>query len=101
MAVVTGPARGIGLTIATRLAEAGAHVVLAGRDMALLEPLAGRLSAAHRSAHAVHVDLTVPETLEGLTAELQQRFGRCDVLVSNSGVGGPSLPAWDVPLAQW
>lgn len=101
VAVVTGPARGIGLTIATRLAESGARLVLAGRDMDLLEPMAERLSASHQPAIAVPVDLTRPETTEALAAAVAERFGRCDVLVNNSGVGGPSLPGWEVPLAQW
>ncbi|MCS7069155.1 MAG: glucose 1-dehydrogenase [Meiothermus sp.] len=96
MAVVTGGARGIGLAIATALAEAGARVVLAD-----LDPVAGEESAAHLrglglQAHFRPLDVTQPDQAKALAQEL----GQVDVLVNNAGICR-NTPALETPDEEW
>ncbi|GIW26420.1 SDR family NAD(P)-dependent oxidoreductase [Meiothermus sp.] len=96
VAVVTGGARGIGLAIATALAEAGARVVLAD-----LDPEAGERSAAHLrglglAAEFHPLDVTRPEQAEALAQALE----RVDVLVNNAGICR-NTPALETPDEEW
>jgi NAD(P)-dependent dehydrogenase (short-subunit alcohol dehydrogenase family) len=90
VAVVTGAGRGIGRAIALRLAAAGAVVVLAGRDRSALQGTADALGGAGRGL-VVPTDVTSPDSVAA----------RVDVLVNNSGVGGPAGPLWEVPVGDW
>jgi NAD(P)-dependent dehydrogenase (short-subunit alcohol dehydrogenase family) len=95
VAVVTGGNRGLGLTFARALREAGARVAIAARDQARSELVAGELDAI-----AVATDVTdgasVTAMLETVTAEL----GPVDVLVNNAGVCF-HRPALEVPEEEW
>lgn len=99
VALVTGAGKGIGRTIALHLGRAGAAVVLCGRDIPALEET---LTLLPNNGHAVvPLDLTEASSVESLAAAVTERFGRVDVLVNNSGIGGPSAPLWEVPEADW
>ncbi|MBR1177186.1 SDR family oxidoreductase [Bradyrhizobium sp. KB893862 SZCCT0404] len=85
VALVTGGARGIGAAIVTRLAEAGATVVVANRTLDLAEQLAGQLVGRGLRAHAIPfggLDRTGLHTLVDQVAGLHDRL---DVLVHNAG----------------
>jgi NAD(P)-dependent dehydrogenase (short-subunit alcohol dehydrogenase family) len=101
VAVVTGAGTGIGREISLRLATDGADVVLAGRSTGPMEEVAERVRAAGRRAHVVRVDLREPASIEAAAKEVQEAFGRVDVLVNNSGVGGPSAPLWEIDPEEW
>jgi NAD(P)-dependent dehydrogenase (short-subunit alcohol dehydrogenase family) len=81
IALVTGGTKGIGAAIADRLAEAGATVVVCGRN----EPDA----AAHEFRA---VDVREPDQVDALISSIAADHGRLDVVVNNAG-GGPSAPA--------
>lgn len=100
-AVVTGAARGIGRAIALALAGAGADLLVCARRPADLEPLCAEVSRLGRRAVPCAVDLQVPDQVERMGAEAEAAFGGVDVLVNNSGVGGPSAPLWEVDPAEW
>lgn len=99
--VVTGAGHGIGRAIAMRCAAAGAMLVLAGRSMAKLEELAADLRSAGSTALVVGTDVTDPEAVERLALETIATFGKADVLVNNSGIAGPTAPAWETPISAW
>jgi NAD(P)-dependent dehydrogenase (short-subunit alcohol dehydrogenase family) len=101
VAVVTGAGTGIGREIALRLAAEGADVVLTGRSTEAMEEVAEQVRAAGRRALPVAMDLREPASIEAAAAAAEQEFGRVDVLVNNSGVGGPSAPLWEMPLDEW
>lgn len=82
-ALVTGSSRGIGYALARGLAEAGADVVLNGRDRAALEQAAAALAATTgRPVDAEPFDVTDAGAVEAAA----QSLGRVDVLVNNTGV---------------
>ncbi len=101
VAVVTGAGRGIGRQIAISLARAGADLVLAGRDPATLHDAARLVSAAGASVEVVPTDVTDEAAVEALATATLERFGKVDVLVANSGVGGPSAPLWEQTRTGW
>ena len=85
VAVVTGAARGIGLGIATRLAEQGLTVALLDRDGAALDEAVTALSAEGLKAIGVTVDLTDSAAVNAAFADITARTGRIDHLVNNAG----------------
>lgn len=101
VAVVTGAGRGIGRAIALALARAGADLVLAARSGDALEEVGAEVEAIGRSALVVPMDLRDHHSVRALAEQSLERFGHIDTLVNNSGVAGPSAPAWEVELADW
>jgi len=89
IAIVTGPAKGMGAAITLGLARAGADVVLAGRDLAAIEPVAREVEALGRRALTVSCDVTAPADVESVAATARDRFGRIDILVNVAGGSGP------------
>lgn len=90
VAIVTGGAMGIGFAIASRLAEAGARVLIADRDAAAAEAAAAKLNGAIACATDVSDEAQVKAMVAKATAEL----GGVDILVNNAGVY-PTKPVLD------
>jgi NAD(P)-dependent dehydrogenase (short-subunit alcohol dehydrogenase family) len=87
VALVTGGSAGLGLAIATALAQAGTDVVLASRSADRCARAADRLSAqTGRLAAGRACDVTDEAAVGGLTDWVLDRFGRLDVLVTSAGV---------------
>jgi len=98
--LVTGPARGIGRTIALACAEAGADVALGFRDKAAGGGLADAITKTGRRALSLQLDVTKMDQIDHAVAEAERAFGRIDVLVNNVGVG-PENPAEKVTEADF
>jgi NAD(P)-dependent dehydrogenase (short-subunit alcohol dehydrogenase family) len=98
VAVVTGAGSGIGRASALALAQAGFAVVLAGRRR---EPLDLGAAEAGPSAVAIPSDVREPASIAALFAEVDDRFGRLDLLFNNAGVGAPVVPFEDLDLDDW
>jgi NAD(P)-dependent dehydrogenase (short-subunit alcohol dehydrogenase family) len=94
VALVAGASRGIGAATAEAFAAAGAAVVLAARDLAALDAVAGRIKAAGGRALAVRADVTDTGSMRDLVDRALAEYGRLDAAFNNA-TGGP-LPA---PLA--
>jgi NAD(P)-dependent dehydrogenase (short-subunit alcohol dehydrogenase family) len=101
VAMVTGAGAGIGREIAIRLAEEGADVVLAGRSVEAMQEVARRVAALGREAFVVPLDLRNGGSVDGAVGTALERFGRVDVLVNNSGVGGPTKQLVDLSAQEW
>lgn len=99
--VVTGAARGIGREIALAMADAGADVVVTARNRADAQGTVDEIETRGRRGLAVALDLSDRSQVTPAFAEIIEVFGGIDVLVCNSGVGGPSAPLWSVPDAEW
>jgi gluconate 5-dehydrogenase len=91
VAIVTGGAGKLGSQMCDALAEAGAHVVVASRNLENCQRKAAELSASFAEALAVRVDVTVPEQVQAMKQSVMDKFRRVDVLVNNaySGVMAP------------
>ena len=103
-AVVTGASQGLGLAIARAYVEAGARVLICGRDAATLERARAELAALGGAADAVHAapaDVSRSDDAERLTAYARALFGRVQVLVNNAGVYGPMGSIDEVDWTEW
>ncbi len=100
---VTGASQGIGRVISLRLAQAGAKLVLAGRNASCLEETARMIkeSKAVLEPHICRLDLLDPDTIEAGVHDVLDQFGRIDVLVNNSGITGNSVAVWEQSESDW
>jgi acyl-CoA synthetase (AMP-forming)/AMP-acid ligase II/NAD(P)-dependent dehydrogenase (short-subunit alcohol dehydrogenase family) len=89
--LITGASSGVGEATALRLGAAGATVLLVARREELLEQVRERIAGAGGTAHVHPCDLADPDQVTALAAEVLDRHGRVDVLVSNAGV---SIRRW-------
>ncbi len=87
IAFVTGGASGIGAALATKLAESGAEVWIADRQIAAAQELAQRLNSAGANAHAIELDVRSYPAFERAVGETVQHSGRIDYLFNNAGIG--------------
>ncbi len=87
VAVVTGGSKGLGLEMATALAEAGADVVLGARTLADVETAASQLAQnTGRKVLGLTVDVSQSDSVNRFVAQVMQQFGRIDILVNNAGM---------------
>lgn len=99
-AVVTGGAMGIGRSVAVRLAQAGAAVVVADADGAVAEEVAGELLDQGCAALAVKVDVSSQAEVEHLVESTLAWRPGIDVLVNDAGIF-PTVPVLDMDLEQF
>jgi len=104
VAVITGGNRGLGLGIATALAEAGADIVSTQRT-GEAPRLGEAVAHAGRQVLPLALDLTADGAADGALAATLRHFGRVDILVNNAGVqrrapaAAFSLTDWDAVVA--
>ncbi|GAB3616108.1 glucose 1-dehydrogenase [Okibacterium endophyticum] len=96
-ALVTGATRGLGRAFALALAEAGADVVVHGRDAEAAAELRTEIEALGRSAYVVLGDLTDRASVNSIVADAIHQAGRVDILINNAGacVHNPALEVTD------
>jgi NAD(P)-dependent dehydrogenase (short-subunit alcohol dehydrogenase family) len=87
IAFVTGGASGIGAALATRLADGGAGVWIADRQIGRAQELAQSLNSGGGKAHAIELDVRNYSSFECAIAEAVQQSGRIDYLFNNAGIG--------------
>jgi NAD(P)-dependent dehydrogenase (short-subunit alcohol dehydrogenase family) len=87
VALVTGGAGHLGTAISRALAEAGATVVIASRDLAKCRRLAAELETDGLRALAVRLDVNSDGSVKRALAEVKRRAGRLDILVNNAYSG--------------
>ena len=95
-ALITGASRGIGLTLARGLSEAGAEVILNGRHRAALEAAQGDLPQARIAAFDATDQAAV---IEGIDA-IEREMGPIDILINNAGIQRRA-PLEDFARADW
>jgi 3-oxoacyl-[acyl-carrier protein] reductase len=87
--VITGPAKGMGRAVTLAFAREGCGLVLTGRDLAAIEPVAAEARALGARVLVVPCDLTDPVQTEALGRQALAEYGRVDVLVNVAGGSGP------------
>jgi NAD(P)-dependent dehydrogenase (short-subunit alcohol dehydrogenase family) len=100
IAIVTGAGQGIGKGVALRLAQEGAHVVVAEYKADNARQVAGELSAQGPRALAYPVDIGDTGQINRMVQDVVAEFGRIDILVNNAGVL-ETLPLFDLTPEQW
>lgn len=100
-AIVTGAASGIGLGIATALAEAGANVVMADIQKEAVEAAAHALSGTNKQVMPVRIDVTLEQSVIDALSEAQRRFGKLHIACNNAGVPMHGTRLIDVPPEDW
>jgi NAD(P)-dependent dehydrogenase (short-subunit alcohol dehydrogenase family) len=101
VAVVTGGGTGIGKASALALAREGYSVMIAGRRKEPLDATVKQASDAGGQMRSMVADVSDPDVVKRLFAEVKQSFGRLDVLFNNAGRGAPSVPLEDLTPEQW
>lgn len=99
-AIVTGASSGIGTAIAKQLAEAGANVVLAARNVEKLAEIAADIDQEEKTL-CVKADMTKQMDVDSLAERAKDAFGSVDIYVNNAGKMGSSrvlkgdVSAWE------
>ena len=100
LALVTGSSAGIGLALARALAQAGAHVVLNGRNVDALARAQAQLRAEGLTVHAREFDVTQRAAVDNSIDAIEAELGAIDVLVNNAGIARRA-PFQDMTGAAW
>ncbi|HEY6086287.1 MAG TPA: glucose 1-dehydrogenase [Burkholderiaceae bacterium] len=100
LALVTGSSAGIGLAIARGLAQAGAVVVLNGRDADRLEHTRAALSGEGLAVHARSFDVCDAPAVEAAVASIESEIAPVDILVNNAGIQRRA-PFQDFAAEDW
>lgn len=96
-ALVTGAARGIGLSVASAFAGRGANVALVDKDAATLKEAARR---TRQGALPVAADVSHPDDVHRAVATTVERFGGLDILVNNAGIC-PLTAFAEISVTEW
>jgi 3-oxoacyl-[acyl-carrier protein] reductase len=102
VALITGPAKGMGAAITLAFAREGCDLILAGRDIAAIEPVAEAARTLGRRVMVVSCDLTDTGRCQAVADEATRAFGRIDVLVNVAGGSGPmGKTGWETNRAEF
>jgi gluconate 5-dehydrogenase len=100
-ALITGGSRGLGRAIARAFAEAGADLVLVGRELPSLEQARSELTKLGRRVDVVPADLTTPGGTQRMCETVLAQHGPIHILVNNVGGRRQSTPTEEMPLEDW
>ncbi|HTI83136.1 MAG TPA: SDR family NAD(P)-dependent oxidoreductase [Acetobacteraceae bacterium] len=100
-AIVTGAASGIGLGIATALAEQGANVVMADIQKDTVEQAAHTLTGTNKRVMPVRIDVTQEQSVLDALARAESEFGKLHIACNNAGVPMHGTRMVDVSPRDW
>jgi 2-dehydro-3-deoxy-D-gluconate 5-dehydrogenase len=100
VALVTGGNGGIGLGMARGMAEAGAAIAVAGRNVGKSEAAAAELAKLGVKTAVIEVDVASEASCRKMIDEAVKRLGRLDILVNNAGINIRKHPQ-EMALEEW
>lgn len=101
VALVTASSRGIGFAVAQRLVREGVNVTICARNIVQLDHASQKLTSEGKGdVLAIPADLKNPQDIDLLVDKVLERFGRIDILVSNTG-GPPTGRFIEFSLDEW
>lgn len=98
---ITGGSRGLGREMALAIAEAGADVILVGRDAPSLDRTAGEIRGRGREARTIVADVGAPAEAERACRQALDECGPIDILINNVGGRRIDTPTAELPLEKW
>jgi gluconate 5-dehydrogenase len=98
---ITGGSRGLGREMALAIADAGADVILVGRDPKSLESTAVDIRRFGREAVPIQADMSKPEECEKICENALSDHGEIDILINNIGGRRINVPVVDQSLEEW
>ena len=101
VALVTGGSSGIGAAVAELLAREGASVAATDIDDLRGPEVVARIKKAGHEAVFLHQDVTSEPRWVEVVGDVEKRFGRLDILVSNAGIGIAVPSITDMSLEDW
>jgi 3-oxoacyl-[acyl-carrier protein] reductase len=101
VAIVSGGSRGIGKAIATRLAEAGARVVVAALSEESSRGAAAEIAGRGCEALGIACDVRIARDVELLVARTLELFERVDIIVNNAGISPVRAEPHEISEADW
>lgn len=101
VAVVTGANSGIGAATAVRLAGLGATVAVIGHRPTSADHVVDEITGSGGEALSFAADVSDPDAVEQLFAEIGERLGRVDLVVANAGINGVWAPLEELGWQDW
>ena len=101
VAIVTGGSRGIGLAIATKLAELGCEVVITARKRDELEKAAQGIRKSGGKCDGLACDVSSLSDVQQLADKLRDRLEKLKIVINNAGIGGFSAALHETDPETW
>ena len=101
VALITGAGSGLGRAAAIQLAEAGARIAALGRTGDDLQATVDRIVAEGGQAVAVEADISRPAEMQAAASQIEQQWGRLDIVFANAGINGVWAPIEDLAPEEW
>ena len=98
---ITGGSRGLGREMGLAIADAGADVILTGRDQPSLEKTADDIRALGRQAWTYQADVGKPASCESLCQQVLDDHDSIDILINNVGGRRENIATESMPLETW
>ena len=98
VALITGGAQGIGLAVANRMYNSGAHGVICDIDEKFAETA---ISTMPERSTFQNLDITQPEMVNSTLKAVHESLGSIDILVNSAGIAGPNAKVVDYPFTDW
>jgi NAD(P)-dependent dehydrogenase (short-subunit alcohol dehydrogenase family) len=100
-ALITGGSRGLGREMALALAEAGADLVIVGREEPSLKSVAGELARFGHRVDTIVGDVSTPDEAARVSELAIREFGPVDILINNVGGRRINIPTESMPIDEW
>ncbi|MCB0630219.1 MAG: SDR family oxidoreductase [Saprospiraceae bacterium] len=100
IALVTGGGSGIGQSAALALVKEGFQVAITGRRLETLEHTLTKAGDLAENILPVVADVTKPDSVRELFAQIRDQYGRLDLLFNNAGINIPAIPLEEVSFEQ-
>nr|MDQ3309996.1 SDR family oxidoreductase [Gemmatimonadota bacterium] len=101
VALVTGAGSGIGKAAALLLAREGARIGALGRTEDELKGTVKEIEQAGGEAMPVLADISKPEEMQRAAGQIDQRWGRLDIVFANAGINGVWAPIEELEPDEW